>query len=117
MGKIYPISDELLRIMRRELRKHGVTLVKNKKTGVIFVRRLTTKPVPSVTVSQSVSRHGFSERSRKASQWIKENDPKACPPDGTLEYQKMIRSFKRQDKIKRLLNFVMTKMPYPNTQQ
>lgn len=97
MGKIYPISDELLRIIRRELRKHGVTLVKNKKTGVIFVRKLTTKPVPSVTVSQSASRQGFSERSRKASQWIKENGPKAYPPDGTAEYQKMVKSFKRQN--------------------
>lgn len=112
MGKVYPISDELLRVMRRELRKHGVTLVRNKKTGVIFVRMLTTKPASTVTVSQSVSRQGFTERSRKASQWIKENGPTTCPPDGTTEYQEMVRSFKRQDKIKRLLNFVMTKMSH-----
>lgn len=110
MGNINLISEEMLRVMRRELRKHGVTLVRNKKTGAIFVRMLTTRPAPSATVSQSASRHGFTERSRKASQWIKENGPTTCPPDGTPEYQEMVRSFKRQDKIKRLLNFVMTKI-------
>lgn len=110
MGKVYAISDDLLRVMRREMRKHGVTLVRNKKTGAIFVRCLTSNPATEVTDRQTLCRTDFRERSQRASQWIKDNDTKACPPDGTPEYQKMVRAFKRQDKIKRLLNFVMSKM-------
>jgi len=62
------------------------------------------------TEAQAAARAEFTERTRKAQQWIDDNCPEACPPDGTPEYQSMMKSFKRQDKIKRLLNFVMSKL-------
>jgi len=110
MGRFQPISDELLHVMRRELRKYGVTLVKNKKTGATYVRHIAKHQTKPTTEAQAAARAEFTERTRKAQQWIDDNCPEACPPDGTPEYQSMMKSFKRQDKIKRLLNFVMSKL-------
>jgi len=112
MGKVNTLPDELVRIIRRELRKEGWTCLKNRKTGTIYFRRLTTNPAPPLTEQQEANKQNFSNLSHQASQWIKDNGPKACPPNGTPEYQRISRSFNRQKTYKRLLNFVMFKLQH-----
>jgi len=110
MGRVDLFSDAMLRTIRSKLHKYGVTLVKNRKTGVVFLRRLTTHPTPPLTERQTSNIRNFTERSHRASQWIKDNNPEACPPDGTPEYQNIMRSFKRQHYYKLFHNFVMSKI-------
>lgn len=110
MGKIDSNSIEGLSSLRKILHKQGLTLVRNKKTGRIHYRKISTEPVAPPTPDQVSRRNAFSQRSIMAATWLKENNPQACPPDGTPEYQDMLQRFKRQDKVKQLLNFVMSNM-------
>lgn len=110
MGRIVPIPEEVLVFIRRELRKQGYTMVRNRKTGSVFVRRINVAPPSVASESQSQCRSEFLQRSHQASQWLKSNNAEACPPDGTPAYKAILEQFHGQDKIKQLLNFVMTRV-------
>ena len=84
--------------------------VHHRKTGRITYRNWPSTPAPEPTELQKSCRNALAERSRKAAAWLRSNDSKACPPDGSEAFRKVKRRFDRQNREESMLRFVMAHM-------
>lgn len=105
MAKVHPAS--LFASISGKLSKRDKSYVRtNKHTGRVSIVCVENPHQGPWSAKQTDHRKAFALRSKTASQWLKENDPKRNGGTTTREYQAMLRKYKSQHDIGNIFAFV-----------
>lgn len=110
MAKIVPVSL-VASISGRICRQDDTHFLTNKQTGDVYAAKLCHPADQSnPSAEQQVVRNNFAKASAIAKAWRLANAPTDAQPNGTEEFQAMLRQYKAQHKIGNWFAFLRTKI-------
>lgn len=104
MAKIRPI--ETISSMSGKVCSHSkVYFTTNKQTGIVSTGKICYPSDKEPSAAQIAVRQAFAARAKAVANWLSNNKPSSTEPKGTADYQKLLASFKSQNRVGNIVGY------------